>query len=48
MSAKLIRKDAKTDLAVLKIEASDLTTAVYGDSSKLVVGELAVAIGNPL
>ncbi|WP_243154785.1 S1C family serine protease [Clostridium thermarum] len=47
-TAKLIGKDVKTDLAVLKIEDSDLTTAVYGDSSKLVVGELAVAIGNPL
>lgn len=47
-SAKLIGKDSKTDLAVLKIQASDLQPAVYGDSSKLVVGELSVAIGNPL
>ncbi len=46
--ATLIGKDAKTDIAVIKIEASNLTAAVYGDSSKLVVGETAIAIGNPL
>ena len=40
--------DAKTDLAVLKIEATGLTPAVFGDSDQLVVGETAVAIGNPL
>lgn len=47
-NATLVGKDAKTDIAVIKIDASDLTTAVYGDSSKLVVGETAIAIGNPL
>ena len=46
--ATLIGKDAKTDIAVLKIEAKDLNAAVYGDSGKLVVGETAIAIGNPL
>ena len=46
--ATLVGKDAKTDIAVLKINAKDLTAAVYGDSSKLVVGETAIAIGNPL
>lgn len=47
-TATLIGRDAKTDLAVIKIEAEDLQPALYGDSSALVVGELAVAIGNPL
>lgn len=46
--ATLVGKDSKTDIAVLKINAKDLSAAVYGDSSKLVIGETAVAIGNPL
>ncbi len=46
---EVVGSDIKTDLAVLKMEgAEDLTVAVIGDSSKLQVGELAVAIGNPL
>jgi len=40
--------DVKTDLAVIKIDMEDLPVAELGDSSKLEVGELAVAIGNPL
>lgn len=47
-NAALIGTDAQTDLAVLKIEATGLTPAVLGDSDKLTVGEIAVAIGNPL
>ena len=46
--AELIGKDSRTDIAVIKIDASDLKPAVWGDSDGLVVGELAVAIGNPL
>lgn len=46
--AKLIGSDSQTDLAVLKIEADDLTAAEFGDSDEVVVGELAIAIGNPL
>jgi len=46
--AALIGRDSKTDLAVLKIQESGLQSAVFGDSDKLVVGELVVAIGNPL
>lgn len=47
-SATLIGTDAQTDVAVIKIEAQGLTPAVIGDSDKLEVGELAVAVGNPL
>ena len=46
--AKLIGTDSKSDIAVIKIDAENLTAAVVGDSSLLQVGELAVAIGNPL
>jgi serine protease Do len=46
--AKLIGQDKKTDLAVIKIEETGLPTAELGESSALEVGELAVAIGNPL
>lgn len=46
--ATLIGKDSKTDVAIIKIDAKDLTAATLGDSDNLVVGELAIAIGNPL
>ena len=47
-SAQLIASDAKTDLAVIKIEATNLNAATFGDSSKLVIGQTVLAIGNPL
>jgi len=46
--AEIIGRDERSDLAVIKIDATGLTAARFGDSSQLVVGELAVAIGNPL
>lgn len=46
--AKLVGTDPQTDLAVIKIEATGLTSAVLGNSSDVEVGELAIAIGNPL
>lgn len=46
-TAELIGSDAKTDLAVLKIDAKNLTPAVLGKSSECYVGENVVAIGNP-
>jgi len=46
--AKLTGADARTDLAVLKIEGKNFPYATLGNSSELQVGELAVAIGNPL
>ncbi len=48
LAAKLIGGDARTDLAVLKVEGNNLPYATLGNSSELQVGELAVAIGNPL
>ena len=47
-SASLVGTDSVYDIAVLKISASGLTTATLGDSDELQVGDLAVAIGNPL
>lgn len=47
-SAALVGIDSQTDIAVLKIAATGLKPVTYGDSDKLTVGELAVAIGNPL
>ncbi len=46
--AKLIASDAQTDIAVLKIEASDLPYAEIGNSDSLVVGQEVIAVGNPL
>ncbi len=46
--AILIGSDTYDDLAVLKIDAKNLTTVYIGQSADLQVGELAVAIGNPL
>lgn len=46
--AQLIGGDESTDLAVLKINADNLTVATIGDSDTLEVGDLLVAIGNPL
>ena len=46
--AKLIGEDTLTDLALLKIEASGLTPAEFGDSSELRVGDSVAALGNPL
>ncbi len=45
--AKVVGHDAQTDVAVLKIDATDLPTVVLGDDSKTRVGEWALAIGNP-
>ena len=46
--ATLVGTDTITDVAVLKIKASGLSPATYGNSEQLAVGDLAVAIGNPL
>jgi len=46
--AEVMGCDVETDIAVLKIKAKDLKAAEFGDSSDLKVGELVIAIGNPL
>ncbi len=46
--AEVVGADERSDLAVLKIDASDLPVAELGDSERLKVGELAFAIGTPL
>ena len=46
--AKVIGTDPKTDLAIIKIEANNLSTLRMGDSDKVKVGEWALAVGNPL
>ena len=45
--AKIVGTDEWTDIAVLKINARDLPTLPWGDSSKLKVAEWVLAIGNP-
>lgn len=45
--AKVVGADARTDVAVLKVEATGLPTLTAGDSSKLEVGEWVAAIGSP-
>jgi S1-C subfamily serine protease len=47
LPARLVGRDDKTDIAVLKIEASGLPVVEFGDSEKLRVGQLVCAIGAP-
>ena len=48
LKGKLIGTDELTDLAVVKVDANNLPTAKLGDSDTIVVGEPAIAIGNPM
>jgi hypothetical protein len=45
--AKLVSTDPGTDIAVLKVEAKNLSALRFGDSNALQVGDYVVAIGNP-
>lgn len=46
--ATVVGSDSRTDIGILKVDAKKLKPVVVGDSDKLVVGETAVVIGNPL
>ncbi len=46
--AKVMGCDVETDIAVLKIDAKNLKAAEFGNSNDIKVGELVIAIGNPL
>ena len=46
--AAIVGTDKKNDIAIIKIDAKDLTPAVVGDSETLTVGSEVIAIGNPL
>lgn len=45
---RVVATDPKTDVAVVKIQATNLLTVPWGDSSNLAVGDFVLAIGNPL
>lgn len=47
LNAKVVGTDAKTDLAVIKVDRPDVKPAEFGDSEKMHVGEWVIAIGNP-
>ncbi|MEX2044367.1 MAG: Do family serine endopeptidase, partial [Opitutus sp.] len=45
--ARVVGRDPLSDIAVLKIEATGLSPATFGDSEQLMVGDVVLAIGNP-
>ncbi len=46
-NAKIVGRDAKTDIAVIKVNNAELCPAVLGDSDEVIVGEKVIAVGNP-
>ena len=48
LKGKLVKRDRRRDVAMLQVDASDLSAATPGDSSALRAGELVIAVGNPM
>ncbi|WP_312884147.1 S1C family serine protease [Clostridium psychrophilum] len=48
LNATVVGEDPISDLAVIKVDASNLPIATFADSSKVNVGDVAIAVGNPL
>jgi len=48
LPGKIVKRDRRRDLAALQVEASGLPAAIPGDSNALRVGQLVIAVGNPL
>jgi serine protease Do len=48
LAAKTVGVDPKSDLAVIKIEGSGFPTVAFGDSNKAEIGDIVLAVGNPL
>lgn len=48
LAAKIVKRDRRRDLAELQVDTAGLPAAAAGDSRKLRVGELVIAVGNPL
>ena len=46
-NAKIVGRDSKTDIAVIKVSTNELVPAVLGDSDEVMVGEEVIAVGNP-
>ncbi len=47
LPARIVGRDPKSDLAVIKVDRSDLVVATLGHSSQLIVGDTVIAIGSP-
>src|SRR6202035_5222408 len=48
LKARILSRNSRRDIALLRVAATDLPAAAVGDSSQVRPGELAIAIGNPL
>jgi serine protease Do len=47
LPAKVVGRDPKTDIAVIKVDARGLPAAIFADSSKMSIGDVVLALGNP-